>query len=364
VLVMNMGSSSLKWVVLDASEAIQQQGEAHWQSAAGGQHVDAVAEALDRVDAIDAVGHRVVHGGLTFRDPVLIDGQVHQEIARLAELAPLHNPAALAGIDAARKRFPNVPQVAAFDTAFHRDIPDVAAVYPIAWDLTTRWQLRRFGFHGLNVGYVVERTRQLLGGLPSRLVVCHLGAGCSVTAVLDGKSINTSMGFTPLEGTMMVQRSGSIDPGLVIYLLTQGAVSVEELNRALNEQSGVLGVSGISTDMREVLGAAASGHQRAQLARDMFVHSLVQTIGGMVACLGGLDALVFTAGIGEHSAEIRETACASLGYLDLELDTSRNAAGGSNVDVAANDSHVRVLVIAAREDLAILRQVRHVLKWT
>ena len=364
VLVMNTGSSSLKWVVLDASsETVQQHGEARWQGAEGGQHQDELAQALGQVRGVDAIGHRVVHGGLAFGDPVLVDEPVRQEISRLAELAPLHNPAALAGMEAARQRFPDVPQVATFDTAFHRDMPEPAAVYPVPWEWTTRWHVRRFGFHGLNVAYTVERAQQILGHLPRRLVVCHLGAGCSVTAVEDGHSINTSMGFTPLEGTMMVQRSGSIDPGLVTYLLTRGGLSAEDVDRGLNQNSGVLGVSGISTDVREVLAAAASGHARARLTRDMFVHRLVETIGGMVASLGGLDTLIFTGGIGEHSAEIRAAACASFDFLGLRVDTERNLADPVDSDIAADRSQVRVLVIAAREDLAILRQVRRVLDW-
>lgn len=362
---MNTGSSSLKWVVLDAdSEVVKQQGEAHWQGAAGGQHQAELRAALDEVSVVDAVGHRVVHGGLSFRDPVVIDAGVQDEIARLADLAPLHNPAALAGIDAARQRFPNLPQVATFDTAFHRTIPEAAAVYPLPWEWTTRWQLRRFGFHGLSVEYAVERTRQILGAVPDRLVVCHLGAGCSVTALARGKSIETSMGFTPLEGTMMVQRSGSVDPGLLLYLLTRDGNDPEDLERALNEHSGLLGVSGISADMREVLAAASAGNARARLARDMFVHRLTQTVGGMVAALRGLDALVFTGGIGEHSAEIRAATCVSFDYLGLRLDDRRNSSEPFDVDVAAEGSQVRVLVLAAREDLAILREVRRALKWS
>jgi acetate kinase len=361
---MNMGSSSLKWVVLDASgEQIRQQGDAHWQGAAGGQHEAELAAALAEVGDIDAVGHRVVHGGLDFRDPTLIDDSVRGGIQSLAELAPLHNPAALAGIDAACERFPNVPQVATFDTAFHRDIPDSSATYPIPWDWTKRWQLRRFGFHGLSVQYAVERAQELLGHQPRRLVVCHLGAGCSVTAVFDGRSVNTSMGFTPLEGTMMTQRSGSVDPGMLVYLLTRGGVAPSDLDRALNEQSGLLGVSGVSADLRDVLRAVGEGQQRAILARDMFVHRLVETIGSMLASLGGLDALVFTGGIGEHSADIRSAACASFGFLGLHLDASCNA-DPVDMDIAAADSQVRVLVITAREDLAILRQVRRLLNWT
>jgi acetate kinase len=362
---MNMGSSSLKWVVLDAdAETIQHEGDAHWQGAMAGQHADALAAALAQVGNVDAVGHRVVHGGLAFRDPVLIDDRVHAEIERLVGLAPLHNPAALAGIDAAREHFPNVPQIATFDTAFHRDIPDAAAVYPIPWDWTTRWQLRRFGFHGLSVEYAVQRTQQLLGRVPHRLVVCHLGAGCSVTAVQEGRSIGNSMGFTPLEGTMMVQRSGSVDPGMLFYLITEQGLSADEVDHALNENSGLLGVSGVSTDMREVLAAATAGSARAQLARDLFVHRLVSTVGEMIATLGGLDSLVFTGGIGEHSAEIRTLACRNFEFVGLRLDETRNADTVGDRDVAAADSAVRVLVIAAREDLTILRQVCRVLKWS
>jgi acetate kinase len=361
---MNMGSSSLKWVVLDASsEQIKQQGGAQWHGAAGGQHEAELQEALGGVGEVDAVGHRVVHGGLDFRDPTLIDESVRQGIQSLAELAPLHNPAALAGIDAARKHFPDVPQIAAFDTAFHRDIPEASATYPIPWDWTNRWQLRRFGFHGLSVQYAVERAQELLGGLPRRVVVCHLGAGCSVTAVLDGRSINTSMGFTPLEGTMMTQRSGSVDPGMLVYLLTRGGIRPDELDRGLNEQSGLFGVSGVSADLRDVLRAVDEGHQRATLARDMFVHRLVETIGGMLGSLGGLDALVFTGGIGEHSAAIRQAACASFEFLGLRVERDRNQADPVAADVAAPESQVRVLVVTAREDLAIVRQVRRLLKW-
>jgi acetate kinase len=363
---MNMGSSSLKWVVLDASsEQVKQQGDAHWQGAAGGQHEAELAAALAQVAEVDAVGHRVVHGGVAYRDPVVIDDTVYAGIRDLAELAPLHNPAALAGIDATRKRFADAPQVATFDTAFHRDIPEASATYPIPWDWTNRWHLRRFGFHGLSVQYAVERAHELLvGHPPHRLVVCHLGAGCSVTAVLDGRSINTSMGFTPLEGTMMTQRSGSVDPGMLVYLLTRGGIRPEELDRGLNEQSGLFGVSGVSADLREVLRAVEDGHQRAILAHDMFVHRLVETIGGMLASLGGLDALVFTGGIGEHSGAIRSAACASFEFLGLRLDTARNGSDHEDdVDIAAADSQVRVLVVTAREDLAIVRQVRRVLNW-
>jgi len=364
VLIINMGSSSLKWTMLDASsEAIQSQGDAHWQSAEGARRTDELQAALEQVRGISAVGHRVVHGGLSFREAVLVNDEVKRDIEGLTELAPLHNPAALAGIEAATQRFPDVPQVAAFDTSFHRDMQDSVALYPVPWDWTSRWQLRRFGFHGLSVSYAVERTRAILGGLPERLVVCHLGAGCSVSAVERGRSIDTSMGFTPLEGVMMVQRSGSVDPGMLFYLLQRAGIPVAELDRALNEESGLLGVSGVSANMREVLTAASAGNSRAQLAYDMFVHRLVTCIGGMVAALNGVDAIVFTGGIGERSAEIRASACASFGYLSLRLDERANAAGPVDADIATPNSAVRVLVIAAREDLAVLRQVKRVLGW-
>jgi len=258
---------------------------------------------------------------------------------------------------------PDVPQVAAFDTAFHATMPDVARTYPLPWDWTATWGLRRFGFHGLSVSYAVERTRELLGVLPARMIVCHLGAGCSVTAVADGRSQSTSMGFTPLEGVMMAQRSGSLDPGLLLYLIDRHKMDPAELDRALNQRSGLLGVSGVSADMRQVLAAADAGHERARLARDMFVDRLVSTIGGMVATFRGLDVLVLTGGIGEHSAYIRQVACNALVYLGLHLDTDLNAAATTDASISLANSAVRVLVIAAREDLAILRIVKRVLKW-
>jgi acetate kinase len=363
VLVLNAGSSSLKWVVLDAqTESIQHQGSATWEGSEGGRHATELASALREVQDVQAVGHRVVHGGSRFQHAVLVDQAVRDGIEALSDLAPLHNPAAVAGIDAATARFgPEMPQVAAFDTAFHASLPDAAAVYPLAWEWTQRWDLRRFGFHGLSVQYAVQRATQLLDTQPRRLVVCHLGAGCSATAVLDGRSVDTSMGFTPLEGLMMVRRSGSIDPGLMLYLLRR--MSSEELDRGLNEQAGVAGVSGVSADLRAVLAAAEQGDQRSRLALDMFVHRVVSTVGGLLAVLGGLDALVFTGGIGEHSAELRRAICTMFEFLELRLDPKLNESAQADVDLSAAESAVRVLVVAAREDLSILRQLRRVLGW-
>jgi len=276
-----------------------------------------------------------------------VDDTVRQAIADLAELAPLHNPAALAGIDAARERFPSVPHVAAFDTAFHASLPEATYTYPLPWEWNTRWDLRRFGFHGLSVAYAVQRAHDLLGELPPRLIVCHLGAGCSITAVAGGQSIDTSMGFTPLEAVMMAQRSGSVDPGLLLYLLTRQGLQPSEVERSLNERGGLLGISGVSADMRKVLAAAASGHARAILARDMFIQRVASCVGAMVAALRGLDVLVFTGGIGEHSPPIREAVCTAFGYMGLLLEPSLNASSAIDSDIARSESAVRVLVITA-----------------
>jgi acetate kinase len=364
-LIVNAGSSSLKWVVLDAAtEAIEQQGDASWEGTEGGRHEEAMADALSRVTEVDAIGHRVVHGGQHFKQAVLIDDAVRQGIVALAELAPLHNPAAVAGIDVASQRLPGIPQVASFDTAFHSTLSEPAAIYPLPTDWSARWGLRRFGFHGLSVAYATGRAEQLLGHLPGRMVVCHLGAGCSITAVAQGRSVDTSMGFTPLEGVMMARRSGSVDPGLLLYLLNRQSMDPAVLEKGLNEDSGLLGVSGVSADMRQVLAAADTGNTRARLARDVFVHRLVSSVGAMAATLRGLDALVFTGGIGEHSAAIRALACEAFGYLGLRLDERLNQSANTDRDIASAESATRVLVIAAREDLSILRDVNRVLGWT
>jgi acetate kinase len=365
VLVLNAGSSSLKWLVLDATaESIRDQGTATWEGVEGGRHESEMIAALGKISSIDAIGHRVVHGGSRFREAARIDDAVRAGIGELSELAPLHNPAALAGIEAATQRFPDVPQVASFDTAFHASMPDHAALYPLPYDWTERWQLRRYGFHGLSVQYAVGRVGELLAVRPSRVVVCHLGAGCSITAVRDGRSIDTSMGFTPLEGVMMVRRSGSVDPGLLFHLLQNRGVSVADLEQGLNERSGLFGVSGVSADMRAVLAASEEGNARAALAVEMFVYRVVETVAAMAAALGGMDALVFTGGIGEHSTVIRARVVRALDHLGMELDDAANDADTTNDrDVATTASRVRVLVITAREDLVVLRDVRRILAW-
>jgi acetate kinase len=362
VLVLNAGSSSLKWSILDArTEATVDEGSTSWDGSEPGRHQAEMKAALTSMHGVDAVGHRVVHGGARFREAVLVDDAVRHEIDVLSELAPLHNPAALAGIEAATHALPNVPQVAAFDTAFHATIPDAAAYYPLPWEWTEQWGLRRFGFHGLSVQYALRRATDMLGRQPARLVVAHLGSGCSVTALTDGHSVETSMGFTPLEGVMMGSRSGSVDPGLLLNLLTRRGVTPDELDAGLNEQAGLRGVSGVSSDMRKVQAAAEAGSERARLAIEMFVHRLVMAIGGMAAALGGLDALVFTGGIGEHSPPIRQAVADRLGHLGVVLDPALNDGADDDVDVTEANGRAHVLVVTAREDLSVLAEVRRVL---
>lgn len=361
VLVLNAGSSSLKWVVLDAAaETVADQGALSWLGAHGGAHQDEVDGALRGIRDVAAVGHRVVHGGSRFVESVRLDDGVRDAILELKSLAPLHNPSAVAGIDAARRAFPDVPQVAAFDTAFHNTLPQAAATYPVPWVWTERWGLRRFGFHGLSVRYAVRRAGEMAPGHTGKVVVCHLGAGCSITAVEDGRSVDTSMGFTPLEGVMMVQRSGSIDPGMMLYLLQR--MSAQDMERDLNERSGLLGVSGVSADLREVTAEADKGNARAALALDMFCHRVVACVGGMSAVLGGLDALVFTGGIGEHSALMRSRVVAALRFLGVDVDEAANSGAAGDADISVAGARVRTLVVAAREDLTILEDVKRLVR--
>jgi acetate kinase len=299
------------------------------------------------------VGHRVVHGGQEYREATLITPEVKAAIRRLFVLAPAHNPANLEGIEAVEQVLPNVPQVAVFDTAFHANIPLEAAIYPMPYSFFEQG-IRRYGFHGISHQYCAEKAAQLLNrDLQSlRLITCHLGNGCSLAAIRNGCGVDTTMGFTPLEGLMMGSRSGSIDPGVVIHLLRQD-YNVEQLDRILNQESGLKGISGVSGDMRQIHNAIASGNSRAQLAFNMFIHSLRKHIGAMLASLDGLDALVFTGGIGENVAQVRADACEAFKFLGLKLDSQKNAQSPVNCDIAAADSSVRVLVIHTEEDWAI-----------
>ncbi len=304
---------------------------------------------------IDVVGHRVVHGGQEYQQSTLITPEVKEAIAHLSVFAPIHNPVNLEGIEAVEQIFGNsIPQVAVFDTAFHSQLPLSAAVYPLPYEYFQQG-IRRYGFHGISHQYCAQRAAQILKqDLSSlKLITCHLGNGCSLAAIKDGKSIDTTMGFTPLEGLMMGTRSGSIDPGILIYLLKQEGFTAEKLDHLLNKASGLKGVSGISSDLREILNAISQGNERAKLAFDVFVHKLRSHIGAMLTSLGGLDALIFTAGIGEHSAAVRAAACENLEFLGIKLDLEKNQQPGIDQDIATSDAKVRVLVIHTQEDWAI-----------
>jgi acetate kinase len=356
VLVVNAGSSSLKHALVDtASETILERGEQRWEPGAdGGRHALALRAAFAGVGAkAEAIGHRVVHGGASFSGPARVDAAVRAAIAALEPLAALHTRAALEGIDAGAAALPGLPQIACFDTAFHRTLAPEAATYALPREWSERFGLRRYGFHGLNVAWCHEQASRVLGAVGCRrLVVCHLGSGCSVSAVLDGRSVDTSMGFTPLDGVPMATRPGSLDPGLLLHLL-DGGIERDELERALNHGSGMLGIAGLD-GLREVERAAAGGDERAQLALDVFVRGVSGAVAAMTTSLRGLDALVFTAGAGERSALLRGAVCAGLAQLGVALDDERNARDDARI--SADGAPVAVLVVPAGEELVIARQ--------
>jgi len=329
--------------------------------------MDESVRTLERLGAIrkaevGAVGHRVVHGGHLV-EPTLIDDEVRASIEQLAEIAPLHNAPALAAIDEARELLPDAPHVAVFDTAFHAGMPVEAATYAIPRAWREDWGIRRYGFHGLSVQWSAERAAEVLGAEKAqRLVVCHLGGGCSITAVRDGHSVDTTMGFTPLEGVPMATRSGSIDPGALLYVLRAHGLSHEDLDQALNNESGLAGLTG-GRDIPE-LETAAPDDENARLALRLYAYRIAKEVAGMSAALGGLDAIVFTAGVGERSLTVRAAVCERLSFLGVELDPGLNERSVPDADVAARESVVRVLVIAAREELIAARAVRSLLERT
>jgi acetate kinase len=309
---------------------------------------------------IEIVGHRIVHGGKDFEQPTVITPEVKSAIARMSVFAPLHNRAELEGIEIIDKHFGDVhlkiPQVAVFDTGFHSRLPEAAAVYPGPYEWLGQG-IRRYGFHGINHEYCAQRAAQLLGRELNllKLVTCHLGNGCSLAAIRRGRSVDTTMGFTPLDGLMMGTRSGSLDPGILTYLMREEKSTGQQLDDLLNKKSGLLGISGISGDMRQIVAAMKDGNSRAKLAFDIFLHHLQSGIGAMTAVLGGMDALVFTAGIGENSPELRTAACANFAFLGLKLDPARNLQSPADQEISLADSAVRVLIIRAQEDWAIAR---------
>lgn len=311
---------------------------------------------LERIDEIGAVGHRVVHGGEAFKGSVLVTPAVKRSIRELSELAPLHNPHNLAGIEAAEELLPGVPQVAVFDTAFHARMPQHAYLYALPHVLYRRYGVRRYGFHGSSHRYVSERVRELLGGTGSpRIITCHLGNGASIAAVQGDHSIDTSMGFTPLEGLMMGTRSGDVDAGALLYVMAREELSLAEADAMLNKHSGLLGISGLASDMREIEDGAASGNEAALLALKMYTYRIRKYIGAYAAALDGVDAIAFTAGIGEHSWRVREEVCSSLGYLGVELDREANRNARGEALISSPTSRVALYVVPTDEEVVIAR---------
>ena len=306
---------------------------------------------------IDVVGHRVVHGGPRYFEPVVVTAEVKSAIESVSVFAPLHNRAELEGMEIVTKLLGPVPQIAVFDTGFHRTMPLSAKTYPGPYEWFEQG-IRRYGFHGINHQYCAQRARQRWGKKLNSLVTCHLGNGCSLAAIREGRSVDTTMGFTPLEGLMMGSRSGSVDPGILTYLMRHKHFTGEQLDDVLNKTSGLLGISGISSDMRQILGARKNGNERAKLAFDIYIHRLQSGIGAMMTVLGGADGLVFTAGVGENSPEVRAAVCDKLAFFGLRLDTAKNAQSplDEDTDISAPDATVRVLVIHAQEDWMIARQ--------
>lgn len=361
ILVVNAGSSSLKLRLLDQRDGIAAALDLdEWDGSAD---TPELTHFFNGLSGVSAAGHRVVHGGSRFTRATVIDDQVTSAIRDLTDLAPLHQPRALAGIRATGTAFPGLPMVACFDTAFHARMPAAAAAYALPGGWTRRFGLRRYGFHGLSHAYASRRATELAGLDPARarVVTCHLGAGSSLAAVRGGRSVDTTMGFTPLEGLVMATRSGSVDPGLLIWLMQHGGISLVELSDGLEHSSGLAGLAGLpggSGDLREIRAAAGHGSAGARLAIDVHAHRLRREIAAMTAAMDGLDVLAFTGGIGEHQAPVRAEATAGLAFLGVAIDPARNDAATGDADISAQPGGVRTVVVTAREDLEIARQVR------
>ena len=396
ILVLNCGSSSIKYQLFNMEskeviakggiEKIGLHGSFLKNSRIDGNEVKLVGEIIDHqagieyilgvlisenhgslqdLNEIDAVGHRVVHGAEKFRSSVLIDEEVIQNIEGCIDLAPLHNPPNLKGIYAIRDLMPDVPQVAVFDTAFHQTMPDYAYMYAIPYSLYKKYGLRRYGFHGTSHRYVSSRACDLLevDYNKQKIITCHLGNGASVTAIRDGKSIDTSMGLTPVEGLMMGTRSGDLDLGILTYIMNREEITINTANTLINKHSGILGVSGVSSDMREVEEAAENGNERAQLALNMYHYRIKKYIGGYIAALEGLDILVFTGGIGENASLTREEVCKGMKYLGIEIDYEKNKTIRKQAAVISTDqSKVKVVVIPTNEEYIIARDTKDVIQ--
>ena len=371
ILVLNCGSSSLKYQLLDMRSAedytlmkkglVERIGESEVPDHAAG--IKRVLEALvnpeegviDSLGRIEAVGHRVAHGGEFFAGSVRVDADVMEKIDRCCELAPLHNPANLMGIKAVDKLMPGVPQVAVFDTSFHQTMPDYAYMYALPYRFYEQYRLRRYGFHGTSHKFVAEKACKFVGLdiNHSRIITCHLGNGSSITAIKDGKSIDTSMGFTPVEGVVMGTRVGNLDVGAVTFIQEKEHLNYNEVNALLNKKSGLLGISGVSADNRDIEAAARSGNERAELARKMLAYSIKKYVGSYAAVLGGVDLIVFTGGIGENAWPVREQVCSGLEFLGVEFDAKANEVRGRDVVISRPESKVKVVAVTTNEELVI-----------
>lgn len=360
ILIVNAGSSSLKLRVLDGDDAIL--ATVDLDAPGGDADKRAIAAAVEGFGRIGAVGHRIVHGGTVYGGPVRLDETVAARIRALTDLAPLHQPKSLAALTAINTVLPDVPAVACFDTSFHATMPPAATTYAIPVEWRTRWAIRKYGFHGLSHAYASRRAAELVGRPVEdlRIVTCHLGAGASLAAVAGGRSVDTTMGFTPLDGLVMATRSGSLDPGLVLWLEEHAGMPAAEMSYALEHRSGLLGLAG-TADMRAILEAEAAGDDRAALAIAVYLHRLRAGIAAMTASLGGLDVLVFTGGVGERAPAIRERVGRDLAFLGVRVDPDRNDRTDADREIGAPEAPVRTFVIAAREDLEMAREVRSVL---
>ena len=370
ILVLNCGSSSLKYQLLDMRSAedytlmkkglVERIGDVVPDHAAGIKMVlDALVSpeegVIDSLERIDAVGHRVAHGGEFFDCSVRVTPEVMDKIERCCELAPLHNPANLMGIKAIEQLMPGEPQVAVFDTSFHQTMPDYAYMYAIPYRFYEQYRLRRYGFHGTSHKYVAEKACKFVGLnlRKSRIITCHLGNGSSITAIKDGESVDTSMGFTPVEGVVMGTRCGNLDVGAVTFIQEKENLDYKQVNSLLNKKSGLLGISGVSSDNRDIEAAAATGNERAQLAKKMLSYSIKKYVGAYAAALGGVDLIVFTGGIGENAWPVREEVCTGLEFLGVDFDTEANKVRGKDVLLTRPGSKVKVVAVTTNEELVI-----------
>ena len=392
VLVINCGSSSLKYqlINMENEEAIAQglverigiEGSILTQKVPGRDkyivevpmksHKDAIKHVIDsltdkthgvisNMSEINAVGHRVVHGGEKYAESVIINDEVMSKLEECVKLAPLHNPANIIGINACKDLMPNTPMVAVFDTAFHQTMPKEAFIYALPYELYEKHGIRKYGFHGTSHKFVSAQVAEMMGKdiKDLKIITCHLGNGGSLSAVKNGKSIDTSMGFTPLEGIAMGTRCGNIDPAIVTFLMKEENMSIDEMNNLLNKKSGVLGISGVSSDFRDIEAAAEEGNERAKLALDAYNYKVRQMIGSYAAVMGGVDAVVFTAGLGENSPATREDICKGLEFMGIKIDSEKNNVRGKAVDVSAADAKVKVFVIPTNEELVIARDTQN-----